>query len=319
MVKTNPDASSVLKALRIAGSTLAILSLLVSAPTDARAAVANQKTFASPEQAGDALAAAWRRGSKTDLLKIFGPAGVKLVSSGDAIADKRAKARLASEYDTQHKIESEGERKALLVIGKGEFPFPIPLVKQASVWRFDTKAGEEEILNRRIGRNELNAIEVCRAYVESQREYAAKDNLGKGFHGYAMKIASTNDKHDGLYWRTKAGEEESPLGPLVARAAAEGYSAISANMRAPYHGYYYKILTRQGANAPGGASDYIAKGHMTGGFALVAFPAKYGNSGIMTFVVNQDGIVFEKNLGPHTTKIARQMTEYNPDQTWKTP
>jgi len=311
----NPEASGLLKALRVAGSALALLSAFVSAPTGAFAA--SQKTFASPEQAGDALAASWRRGSKADILEIFGPSGLKLVSSGDAIADKEAREKLTSEYDAQHKIEKNGEQKALLILGKDEFPFPIPLVRQAKVWRFDTKAGEEEILNRRIGRNELDAIEFCRAYVESQREYA--DRLGNGLHEYAMQIASTGDRHNGLYWPAKEGEEESPFGPLVASAAAEGYNESGADMLAPYHGYYYKILTRQGANASGGATDYIANGHMTGGFALVAFPAKYGNSGIMTFIVNQNGIVFEKNLGMHTKEIARQMTQYDPDKSWKIP
>lgn len=311
--------SSLLRALRIAATTLVGLSLFVSASVDASTAAAKQETFASPEQAGEALAAAWRRASKADILKIFGPSGVKLVSSGDAVADREAKKRLAAAYDAQHKLEREGDAKAMLVIGEREFPFPIPLVRQANVWRFDTNAGAEEILNRRIGRNELEAIEVCRAYVESQFDYADKDPLGNGLHEYAMKIVSTGDKHDGLYWQAKPGDEESPLGPLFARAADKGYSAASADMLAPYHGYYYRILTQQGASAPGGASNYVVNGHMTGGFALVSFPAKYGNSGIMTFIVNQDGIVFQKNLGPDTAKIVRRMNTYNPDLTWKTP
>lgn len=313
----SPDTTSLLRALHIAA--LVGLSLFVSASADASTATAKQETFASPEQAGEALAAAWRRGSKADILKIFGPAGVKLVSSGDAIADREAKKHLAAAYDKQHKFERDGNAKALLVIGEREFPFPIPLVRQANVWRFDTHAGADEILNRRIGRNELEAIEVCRAYVESQFDYADKDPLGNGLHEYAMKIVSSGDKHDGLYWPTKPGDEESPLGPLFARAADEGYNSASANMLAPYHGYYYRILTRQGTNAQGGASNYLINGHMTGGFALVTFPAKYGSSGIMTFIVNQDGIVFQKNLGPDTARIARRMTTYDPDQTWRIP
>lgn len=319
MFKINLHASSLLQAMRISGcSALAVIAIFAAIPADACAA-AIQKTFATPEQAGEALAAAWNRGSKANLLKIFGPSGAKLVSSGDDIADKEAEERLATEYGTLHRIEMVGGQKATLVIGKEEFPFPIPIVKEANVWRFDTRAGTEEILNRRVGRNELNAIEVCRAYVESQREYASADRLGNGLHEYAQKIASDRDKHNGLYWRAAQSEEESPLGPLVASAASEGYSAARSNMLSPYHGYYYKILTRQGDSAPGGASDYIVNGHMTGGFGLVAFPAKYGDSGIMTFVVNHDGIVFEKNLGPYTTRLAQQMTAYNPDQTWKTP
>ncbi len=318
MVKTDSNASGLLKTLRITGLTVAILSISLGSFASPRNA-SNQETFASPEQAAAALSAAWHSGNKARLLKIFGPAGAKLVSSGDLIADKEARARLAAEYDVQHKVETISDQQKVLVIGQGAFPYPIPLTKHGNVWSFDTQAGEEEILDRRIGRNELNAIEVCRAYVEAQREYAAKDPLGNGRHEYAKKISSANDKHDGLYWRTMEGEEESPLGPLAASAAAEGYDTANSHLGIPYHGYYYRILTRQGANAPGGASDYIVDGHMTKGFALVAFPAKYGNSGVMTFIVNQDGIVFEKNLGPLTAKIARQMPEYNPDQTWKMP
>jgi hypothetical protein len=315
---TKPDTSSLPHSIRIAGWILSMLLLLVSAPAGARAAAPGQQTFASPEQAAEALAAAWRSDSKPDLVKIFGPAGVKLVSSGDEVADKNAKEQLAAAYDAQHSIVGIGDKKAQLIIGKEEFPFPIPLVKRGNAWRFDTQAGAEEILDRRIGRNELNAIGVCRAYIEAQREYAAKDRSGNGPHEYAMKIASADDRHDGLYWQAKQGEEESPLGPLIASAADEGYSSAGKEaMLSPYHGYYYRILTRQGPHAPGGALNYVAKDRMTEGFSLVAYPAEYGNSGIMTFIVNQDGIVFEKNLGPHTAKIARQMTQYDPDRSWK--
>ncbi len=277
-----------------------------------------QQTFASPEEAAAALAAAWRADSEPDLLKIFGPAGVKLVSSGDEVADRRVHARLAAAYDAQHRIVSTGEQGALLVIGAEEFPVPIPLAKVGERWRFDTAAGAEEILDRRIGRNELNAINVCRAYVEAQREYESEDRLGNGLREYAMKIASSGDQHDGLYWPVQPGEKESPLGPLIAAAAAEGYSVTGSDgMLAPYHGYYFRILTAQGPHAPGKAHSYVVNGRMTRGYALVAFPATYGNSGIMTFIVNQDGIVFEKNLGPDTARLARQMTLYDPDRSWK--
>ncbi|HET7832667.1 MAG TPA: DUF2950 domain-containing protein [Gallionella sp.] len=314
MSKTYHDTSRLFQAVRIATLTLALITGIASGAQ----AADDQEEFDTPEQAADALAAAWRAGSKTELLNIFGPDAARLVSSGDDVADQTAKAKLAAEYDAQHKIESKGERMAELVIGKGEFPFPIPLVKEAGSWRFDTAAGEDEILNRRVGRNELNVIKVCRAYVEAQREYAAREHPGKGRREYAMKLVSSAGKHDGLYWPAKTGDKESPLGPLVARAAAEGYRATSTELLAPYHGYYYRILTRQGGAAPGGASDYAVKGKMTKGFALVAFPAQYGNSGVMTFLVNHDGIVFEKNLGPNTTEVAQQITEYNPDRTWKT-
>jgi hypothetical protein len=188
---------------------------------------------------------------------------------------------------------------------------------QGTGWRFDLNAGAEQIIERRIGRNELNAIEDCRAYVEAQRDFAAKDRLGDDLHEYARRVVSSEGKHDGLYWPTSQGEEESPLGPLVAAAEAQGYSAASAEGQAPFHGYFYRILTRQGKSAPGGAQDYVVNSRLTGGFTLVAFPAKYGDSGVMTFVVHQNGIVFEKNLGPNTADIARHMAEYNPDQTWK--
>jgi hypothetical protein len=316
MIKSNSQGSRCGQVLRIAMLPLMVLLLPATAHL-AAAATVRQQAFASPEKASEALAAAWHEGSRKQLLKIFGPDGVKLVSSGDVVAEKAARARLADAYDAGHRIERKDEKHAFLVIGKDEFPFPIPLVEQNDSWRFDTKAGVEEILDRRIGRNELNAIGVCRAYVESQREYASADRIGDGHHQFAMRIVSSGAKHDGLYWQAKEGEEDSPFGPLIASAAAEGYGTSFADMRAPYHGYFYKILTRQGARAPGGALDYVRNGRMTGGFALVAFPAKYGDSGIMTFIVNQDGIVFEKNLGPDTAKIARQMTEYNPDRTWK--
>ncbi len=282
-----------------------------------RAIGSKQATFDSPEQAADALASAWRNASKPDLLKIFGPAGMKLVSSGDAVADKNAKEKLAAAYEVRHRIERVGEEAAQLIIGNEEFPFPIPMVKRHNLWHFDTAAGAEEILDRRVGRNELNAIEVCLAYVDAQRDYAAGKFRSDGLRQYAMKIASTDDKRDGLYWQAEGGEEESPFGPLIARAADEGYSSGSKEILSPYHGYYYRILTRQGEHAPGGAMDYVAEGRMARGYALIAFPASYKNSGVMTFIVNQDGIIFEKNLGPNTATIARTIAQYDPDPSWK--
>jgi hypothetical protein len=304
--------------LRLAGLVLSVAlaaaSLVSSAGGGAFAAEA--LAFSSPEQAAAALAAAWRSGGKNEILAIFGSAGDRLVSSGDPIAEKEARERLASSYDDAHRLETEGADKAIIVLGKEEWPYPIPLVKRGAGWRFDVKAGAEQIIDRRIGRDELNAIEVCRAYVEAQREYAAKDRLGDGLHEYARRVASAGGKRDGLYWPISRGEEESPLGPLVAAAEAEGFGAAAAEGRAPFHGYYYRVLTRQGKSAPGGARDYLVKGHLTGGFALVAFPATYDDSGVMTFVVNQNGVVFEKNLGPNTVAIARRMSEYDPDKTW---
>lgn len=277
-----------------------------------------QQSFASPEQAAGALFAANQANDKNELLRIFGSGGSKLVRSGDPVADRNGRARFVAAYSEMHKIEEEGADKAVLLVGKQEWPFPIPLVRAGDRWRFDTKAGEEEILNRRIGRNELNAIEVCRAFVEAEREYAAEDPLGGGKHEYARHFISRPDKRDGLYWEVAAGEKPSPMGPLVANARAEGYGARKTKGKhAPYHGYYYKILTRQGPHASGGAKNYIVDGHMVGGFALVAFPAKYGASGVMTFLVNQEGVVHQRNLGRDGAATARAMTAYDPDDGWK--
>jgi hypothetical protein len=316
------------KALQYAGASLIALSLLLTmgaaqaadksantAPTNASAS--RQQTFDTPEQAAAALAAAWHEGGKPALLAIFGRAGMKLVSSGDPVAEKNAAARLAAEYDAAHKIETIDAQKALLLLGAGEFPSPIPIVKERNAWRFDTLAGEQEIIDRRIGRNELSAIRVCRTYVDAQREFAAGVAAANGAHDYAAKVVSSAGKHDGLYWPAKEGEAPSPLGPLFAVATAEGYGAPGAGPNAPYHGYRYKILTQQGADAQGGPASYFSHGRLIKGFALVAYPATYGDSGVMTFIVNQHGIVFEKNLGPDTAHIAQKMTAYNPDRSWK--
>jgi Protein of unknown function (DUF2950) len=284
------------------------------------AADSEQQTFASPKLAVEALvAAASAADAPAQLLRIFGPHGEDLVRSGDPIADKNARERFVAAYTKANKIVMDSADKAILIIGQRAWPFPIPIVKQGNVWRFDTQAGAEEILDRRIGRNELSAIEVCRAHVDAQREYAAKDRNDDGLLEYAPKFWSSPGKHDGLYWPVEPGEELSPAGPLIANAQAEGYAKQTTppHKREPYHGYYYRILKRQGKDAPGGDYDYMVRDHMIGGFALVAFPAKYGASGIMTFVVNQDGVIYEKDLGPDTETIARRMIEFNPDKTWK--
>lgn len=297
------------------GSAAVLLS-----PGFGLAATARQETFAAPEKAVDALIAATRAGRTAELIKILGPEAEKLIRSGDPIADKAARTHFVAAYDASHRLETESAAKTVLIIGEENWPFPIPLVRQGSVWRFDTAAGKQEILNRRIGRNELSVIEVCRAYVEAQREYAAKDRLGNGILEYAQHFVSTPGKHDGLFWETGSGQEQSPLGPLVAQARAEGYDGRTPHIKPrPYHGYYYKIIKRQGPHAPGGAKDYVVDGHMTAGFALVAFPARYGDSGVMTFIVNQTGIVYEKNLGPETGKIVANLTEYDPDDSWTAP
>jgi hypothetical protein len=310
--------SAVMRMMRLAGIAAAGLGVLLLLATVAvRAAEPAQQTFASPEQAAAALAEAWGQDDKAAMMKLFGSAGAKLISSGDPVADAEAKQRLAAEYNLAHRIENESDDKAVLSIGKGDFPYPIPLVKQDSAWYFDTKAGEQEILDRRIGHNELNAIDVCHTYVEAQRAYAAQYSSGNGPAEYAQRLHSSAGKHDGLYWAAETTTDESPFGPLVAGAEAAGYSANAAGMRTPYHGYYFRILKQQGASAPGGAKDYVVGGHMTGVFAMIAFPAKYGDSGIMTFIVDQTGIVFEQNLGPGTDAAARQISTYDPDDSWR--
>jgi len=303
---------------RLGIAALSVVATLSTAGARAFAAGAQQETFSAPEKAVNALIAANRSGSTAALLKILGSESEKLISSGDPIADKTARNRFVAAYDVSHGLESRGADQVVLIVGKEHWPLPIPLVRTGNVWRFDTKAGEREILDRRIGRNELKVIEVCRTYVEAQREYAIEDRLGSGHLEYAQHLMSTSDKHDGLYWPTSAAEEQSPLGPLIAKARAAGYFAKDNESR-PFYGYYYKILTRQGPNAPGGAKDYVVDGHMTGGLAMLAFPARYGDSGIMTFIVNQNGIVYQKDLGPATASIASNMTRFDPDATWKIP
>lgn len=317
----NSDSQARAKRLRWGGRSAVVLSISLLSLGDASSGLAAQRsgeTFASPEQAVQALAAAWHGGRAADLLEIFGPAGQSLVRSGDPVAERNARRRFAALYDRRHRIERGGGGEAVLVIGDENWPYPIPIVQQGSGWRFDVEAGAMQILDRRIGRNELNAIAVARAYVEAQRDYAAKDPLHSGLREYAQQLASSHGRHDGLYWPAAAGEE-SPLGPLVATAEAKGYPAPppAAGGRVPFEGYYFRILTAQGGQASGGAKSYLARGHMTGGFALIAFPATWGDSGVMTFVVNQNGIVFEKNLGPDTAGVARRITAYNPDRSWK--
>ncbi|HYM31217.1 MAG TPA: DUF2950 domain-containing protein [Candidatus Cybelea sp.] len=299
--------------LRAAFGLIAALAL---ADLPARAATVAQQTFAEPEAAAAALVAAAEADKPADLVRILGPAGKPLVYSGDPIADRQGREHFAAAYAEAHKLLPSGDGRAELVLSTKEWPFPIPLVKEGERWRFDTKAGAQEILQRRIGRNELDAIEVCRAYVDAQREYAAKGLSGGVLADYAQHFMSRHGKHDGLYWPVAAGEADSPMGPLVAAAQAEGYGKGSHGKREPYHGYYYRILKRQGANAPGGAYDYVVNGHMIGGFALIAYPAKWGDSGVMTFEVNQDGVVYQKNLGANTAAVAARITAFDPDGTW---
>jgi hypothetical protein len=282
------------------------------------AATVKQKQFASPEEATKALITAIKANDNNELMAIFGPPGKALIFSGDEVGDRAARARFEKAYDEMNQLERRDAKRVILHVGSEDWPFPIPIVKQGNFWYFNTIEGRQEILDRRIGRDELGAIQVCLAFVDAQREYASRDRTGDGVLQYAQKFPSEPGKKDGLYWPVSEGEEASPLGPLVAEASTEGYgSAPSTGQPIAYHGYFYRILKQQGKNALGGARDYVVRGKMIGGFALVAYPAEYGNSGVMTFIVNQDGVVYQKDLGKKTTQAAKVMKSFDPDKTWE--
>ena len=283
------------------------------APPAAKKSVSHQRSFATAEGAAAALLEAVRAADPKQIHSVLGPGSGKLITSGDPVEDARRRERFIAAYNEAVKIEAAGEGKATLLIGAEQWPFPFPLLKTTTGWRFDVKSGAEEILNRRIGRNERSAIQVCLAYVDAQREYATKDRDENGLLEYAQKLISTPGKKDGLYWDTADGEPVSPLGPLSTQARQQGYQDLGG---APYHGYYYRILAAQGEHAEGGAYEYIVDGKMIGGFALVAFPARWGASGVMTFVCSHAGVVYQKNLGKDTPSIAESMTLYDPDSTW---
>ena len=275
---------------------------------------AGAKRFTSAEDAAQALIAAVRANDSAAILTVLGPESKEVVQSGDAAVDSQARERFVKAWDAANKLVKAGDDMALLLIGKDEWIFPIPVVKDANGWYFDTSEGKEEILNRRIGRNELSAIKALQACVDAQREYYLRNPQNDKLLQYAQKFASSPGKRDGLYYEVKPGEQASPLGPLFDRAQG---GASGGAKRTPYFGYYYRILRGQGANAPGGAYSYVAQGRMIGGFALIAWPAVYGNTGIMTFVVNHEGVVFQKNLGPGTASAAAKITLFNPDKSWK--
>jgi len=283
-------------------------------------AAPSQRLFSTPQDAVKALTEAVVAKDNTALEQIFGPS-VKELRSGDEVQDSVEFVEFAEYLAEKNDLIKENDSKVILHIGNENWPFPVPIVKYNDQWFFDTEAGKEEILNRRIGEDELTAVLVCRAYVKAQREYVLKDWNGDGIFAYAQKLRSDSGKRNGLFWRSAPGETLSPLGELVAQAWHEGYKknrkAFKEAEPSPFHGYYFKILTAQGKNVPGGGYNYITNGNMVGGFGMVAFPSNWGKSGVMTFVVNQQGKVYEKNLGQDTTKIAQKMKLYNPDKTWK--
>jgi hypothetical protein len=304
-----------LAALAISLAMIFSLSPVVAAEAAAKSSKQAQTIYASPEAAAKALHDAVETHDNGMIYKVLGPGSAQLIYTGDEVADRQMREHFLARYEQSVKFDRTDDTKVTILVGDNEYPFPFPLVKGVQGWYFDAKAGAEELINRRIGENELFTIKFCLAYGDAQREYAEQDRDGDGMIEYAQKFLSSKGKHDGLYWPTVLGEPNSPLGLLAARAKREGYSTKNSGPE-PFHGYYYKILTGQGKDAVGGAYDYIVKGHMIGGYALVAYPALWGTSGVMTFTCNHDGVVFEKNLGARTEELARKITRFNPDATW---
>jgi Protein of unknown function (DUF2950) len=278
------------------------------------AATSEGRGFASANAAAKALVSAAKNDDVTELIAILGPASKEILTTNDPVADQQMRRKFAARATAKMKLvpDPKEANAQTLLVGKDGWPLPIPIVKVNGKWHFDVEQGKEEILARRIGSNELDAIEVCRGYVEAQNDYAEEDRTGSGVLHYAQKIISSPGEHDGLYWISTGGEDESPIGAIVARAFAEGYT----KKRDPYHGYYFKILTAQGPHASEGAMSYLHNGLMTSGFALVAWPSDYRSTGVMTFLVDKTGIVYQKDLGPRTSQIASAYTAYDPDETW---
>jgi hypothetical protein len=277
-----------------------------------------QTTFLSADDAVKAMVEAVKAGDTKSLLAIMGPGSKHIILSGDPVEDKKGREWFVKHYEEKNRLDEETTGKVTLHVGNNEWPFPIPIVKAGKGWTFDTGAGKKEILARRVGKNELSAIQVCLAYVDAQKEYAMRQGRqGEGLLEYAQRFVSKPGKQDGLYWEAAEGVEQSPMGPLFAAAREEGYGEKPLGDRpTPYHGYLYRILKAQGANAPGGAHDYVVGGKMIGGFALIAYPAHYRSSGVMAFIVNQDGVVYQKDLGRDTKKAAHALKAFDPDKTW---
>ena len=293
--------------------TLAVLALAVSAPPRSVAQQSGQKTFGSASAASHALAKAVQSDDQSALLSILGPDAKDLISSGDPAEDKTSREEFVQKFKQMHRLVNEPDGTTTLYIGAENWPTPIPLRHKDSAWYFDTPAGKKEVLYRRIGKNELAVIQVCREVVDAEKEYYSQPHDGESEQQYAGKLSSDRGKHNGLYWETSAGQQESPLGPLI--AAADGNSGNPEKKPQPFMGYYFRILTAQ--KTAKGASSYIVDGKMTGGFALLAYPAQYRSSGVMTFIVDRDGVVYEKDLGARTAAIGKTLTRYERDASWR--
>jgi Protein of unknown function (DUF2950) len=294
-------------------SKLAAVAILLagSVPSRSLAQQAGQKTFSSPDEASKAFVMAAQSNDEKALLEILGPAGKQVVYSGDDTEDANSRANFVKRYEELHRLVKEPDGTVTLYIGAHNWPTPIPLVHKGNAWYFDTEAGKKEILYRRIGRNEMSSIHICRGLVAAEKEYYSAQNSE-----YAPKIFSDEGQHNGLYWKAADGEPQSPIGPLVAAAVAQGYVKGQDGPPTPYRGYYFHILAGQGKDASGGAKSYVVNGKMTAGFAFVAYPAEYRSSGVMTFLVGQDGVVYEKDLGAKTDALAKAMKDYNPNSSW---
>jgi hypothetical protein len=298
-------------------SMVAALSLYVLNIPSALAQQGNEKTFATPGDATLALYNAVKSGDSQTVAAIFGSNSNDILHTGDDVADKNMADNFIRRYEQMHRVVIEPDQTATLYIGAENWPLPISIVKNSSgAWYFDTENGKTEILQRRVGTNENDAIEILHALVDAQHDYASEAHDGETTKHYALKFLSDEGKQNGLYWKTADNASQSPIGPLLVSATSEGYTPQQGK-QAPFHGYYYRILTRQGAAAKGGARDYVVDGELTRGFAFLAYPAEYRNSGVMTFIVNQSGVVYQKDLGPQTSEVAAAMKEYNPDDSWE--
>lgn len=314
---TNQDVlAPVVPRLRFFLTTLLVAVLIV--PLRSLAEDTGPRVFPTPGAAVRALLAAAKAGnSNAEVSTVLGPEAPQALSSGDAVADDNARKTFLRRYNEMHRLAYDTDGRVILILGPHNWPFPIPLVKKDKGWIFDTAAGEQELLFRRIGANEIYTIDVLGNLVDAQKEYANQARGQSGVKQYAQRILSDKDQRDGLYWPVAQGQPESPIGPLIATAVSQGYTKGVNSQPTPFHGYIYRILTAQGKDAPGGAKSYLVKGKMTRGFAFLAYPVEYRSSGVMTFMVNQDGIVLQKDLGPDTTQIAREMPLYDPDSTWE--